>query len=151
MSLANIPLYERCGKKTPKSDAESQRRRGRHLTVDNRGPWNRRIKRRLSLSGVPNIPRHRDVSQLSEILQRSNFHIGNAIHQMLNAAETESSFQILNIALDGCEQKITTVARMRNGGIRKRDGFVVEYGRGEKKSHRYEFCRKVRGATCLYG
>ena len=54
---------------------------------------------------------------MSEISQRPNLHIGNAIQQLLDVEETASSAQILNIAIAWCKRKITTVARRGGGGF----------------------------------
>ena len=114
--------------KTPTSDTESQRKK-RNITIDNTEPGNREIKRRVSLSDVPKILRHGDGSQLSGILQRESLHIGNAIQQLLDAKETESSAQILNSAIDDCNKKSPQKHGDGVGGIRKRDDFANEYGR----------------------
>ena len=88
---------------------------------------------RSSRSDVPNILRRGDAPQLSEILQRSNLHIGNAIKQLIAAKETGGSVRILNIALEGRKKKFTTLPRRGNGEIRNIDEFSDEYDRGEPR------------------
>ena len=75
----------------PKSpDAESQRKRERHLailTIANRDLSIFESKRGLSLSDAPQIIRQGDGSQLSEIPRWPNLHICNAVQQLLDLKE----------------------------------------------------------------
>ena len=100
--------------------------------IDNIDPENRGIKRRLSLRDAPKMLRHGDWSQCSGILQWSHLHIINVIQQLLEVAETESSVQIINSAIDECKQKIAKVACRWNEEVQKCDDFAGEYDSGGK-------------------
>ena len=68
--------------------------------------------------------------QLLEIARWPNRNISNAIQQLGELKESDTSVQILNGALEQCKQKITTLPSRGGDAIRGSGDFVDEGDRG---------------------
>ena len=83
-------------------------------------------------------------AQLAEIARWPNQNIANAIQQLVDLAEGDSSVQILSDVLEQCKRRITTVPNRGEDAIRRGGDFVGEGDRGLNQTQRRDFCMKVR-------
>ena len=93
--------------------------------------------------------RHELGAQLSEIARWPNQNIANAIQQLEDAKQADSSVQILNDVVEKCKQRIPTVPNLGEDAIRRSGDFVAEGDRGLNQIQRYEFCKKVCVCVCV--